>query len=86
VSFGAALGLIFTIGVIVIGSRGLPRNLDWPDTIALGLFVLLLAYLLSSRTPSPGSHEGARHGFAFRVGKALKRILYDRRRNTAPRN
>jgi hypothetical protein len=84
-SFGAALGLIFTMGVIVIGLNPPKAPLTIPDAICMAIAALIIAYGLTPNR-DPGSHQGARDGFAFRMGKALKRILYNRRRDTAPRN
>jgi hypothetical protein len=70
------------MGVIVIGLQGIPRGTSWLDGVFFGIWALLLAYCLRDTE----GHEGTGDGFAFRMGKALKRILHNRRRNTAPRN
>jgi hypothetical protein len=70
------------MGTIVIGLRGIPEGLSWMDGLFFVIWALLLAYCLRTR-PDTGSHEGAGDGLAFRSGKALKRVLYYRRRNTA---
>lgn len=72
----------------VLGQRQIP-NLDWLDTICLVLFFFLLAWLLSegpSRDVDTGSHESAREGFAFRLGKKLNHVLNRLRRNAAVGN
>jgi hypothetical protein len=54
----------------------------WLDWTALGLFVLLLGWLLSpARLVNADSHESAGNGIAFRCGKALKRVLNHRSRD-----
>lgn len=47
----------------------------WADFAALCAFMLLMVWLLwPSNRRDAESHEGAREGFAFRLGKSLKRI------------
>ena len=75
------------VGVLMLGfSRG--QVMTVPDAIFILLFLVLLVWCIVPSVSSiyPGSHEGAGDGFAFSMGKALKRILYNRRRDTAPRN
>lgn len=51
---------------------------DWRDTVATTVLVLLLFWLLGpSRRDTfvdAESHERARQGFAFRLGKSLNRV------------
>jgi len=83
--FATGVGLAVMMAVIIISQRGLPLGFGWLDAVALGLFFLLLGHLVTTDHDA-GSHESAGDGFAFRAGKALKRILNNRRGNTATRD
>ena len=73
------------MGVIVIGLNPPKAPLTIPDAICMAIAALIIAYGLPPNRDT-GSHERARDGFAFRMGKALKRVLHNRRRNTATRD
>lgn len=83
--FATGVGLAVMMAVIIISQRGLPHGFGWLDAVALGLFFLLLGHLVTTDHDAE-RHERTGDGFAFRCGKALKRILNNRRRNAAPRD
>lgn len=58
------------------------------DVVFVFLFLCLLAWCIAPRVPliDADGHERARNSLAFRLGKALKRVLNNRRRDTAPRD
>lgn len=68
-------------------SRNKLPPFDYRDGIAFAVLFALLYWCLSERVDADAEgHEGARNGFAFRCGKALKRILHNGRRNAATRD
>lgn len=54
------------------------------DYAGFAVWLLLLGWCLSPL--NAGGHDAARNGFAFRLGKKLKRILDHRRRNATARD
>ncbi len=56
----------------------------WNIPFALA-WLLLMAWCISPSVPlmDGDGHESARNSIAFRLGKKLKRVLNNRRRNTA---
>lgn len=83
--FGAALGLIFTMSVIVIGLRPPKASLTFWDAVFMVIWALLLAYCLTPNR-DPDSHESAGERLAFRMGKALNNVLHLGRRNPTVRD
>lgn len=87
--FPAACAFIGIGLTSVIIARGGWENFSasghgWLDTAAFILFLFFFAWLLTGRRSSLESaegHESAGQGFAFRLGKALNRILRGRRRS-----
>lgn len=68
-------------------SRNKLPAFDYRDGIAFAVLFALLYWCLIERVDTdPEGHEGARNGIAFRCGKALKRVLNNRSRDTAPRD
>lgn len=66
-----------TVALIFILPRYENQVWDWRDYVALGLFIPLLAWLLSGRSAgleSTDGHQRTRQSFAFRLGKALNRV------------
>lgn len=61
---------------------------DWRNIPFVALWLLLAVWAFSPRIPKidTGSHESPRDSIAFRLGKALNRVLNYRLRNTAPRD
>lgn len=75
------------IGTLTLSySRGLAINL-W-DAVFILLWLCLLAWCIVPSVSSiyPDSHESAGERFAFRMGKALHKVLHLGRRNTTIRD
>jgi len=66
-----------TVALIFIMPRYENQIWDWRDYAALGLFIPLLAWLLSSRSSSlvsADTHQDSRDFISFRLGKSLNRV------------
>lgn len=75
------------IGTVILGfSRGLALNF-W-DAVFILLWLGLLAWCIVPSVSSVlgDSHQDPRQSFAFRMGKALHKVLHLRRRNTTVRD
>lgn len=85
-NFVTAVAILGFSTTIYLFTHELPP-MGWPDYAGFAVWILLLGWCLSpARLLDADSHEGAGNGIAFRCGKALKRILHHRSRNTAPRD
>lgn len=74
------------LGISMALAAGRRETLDFGylDYTAIGLFLLLVAWLLLP--DNPRRHESPGNGFAFRLGKKLKRVLNHGRRRPAARD
>ena len=74
------------IGFAILQYYRSPNSFDIWNVPFVILWLCLLAWLIPPRVPlvDASGHEGARDGFAFRIGKSLKRVLNNRRGNTTP--
>ena len=81
-TFGGALSVLLMLAGIQISSHGLPNH-GPIDIAAFVAFLFFTAWLMSSpvRGDDPAHHQETRNGIAFRLGKALNRILRPHKRS-----
>lgn len=73
----AAVCSYITVALIFILPRYENQIWDWRDYAALGLFIPLLAWLLSdrrSRLEGSDAHQDPSNLISFRMGQALNRV------------
>lgn len=79
--------ILLGAGVLILGfSRG--QKMTVPDAFFILLFLAMMCWFIVPSVSSilGDSHQDPRQSLAFRMGKALHKVLHLRRRNTTVRD